>query len=82
MSAETQSAVPPVRTRLRVENGEAAKGDGYDFYPSRALLEEEFTDIWECCDPRKFLQMRLESGPKEGPDDEAIEVASPPLVCE
>ncbi|MCA3654879.1 MAG: type II CRISPR RNA-guided endonuclease Cas9 [Methylobacterium sp.] len=47
MSAETQSAVPPVRTRLRAENGEVAKGDGYDFYPSRALLEEEFTDIWE-----------------------------------
>ena len=27
-----------------------------------------------CCDPRVFVQMELESGPKEGPDDEAIEV--------
>src|SRR6185437_9112416 len=27
-----------------------------------------------CCDPRYFLQMKLESGLKEGPDDEAIEV--------
>jgi hypothetical protein len=27
-----------------------------------------------CCDPSKFLQMKLESGPKEGPDHEAIEV--------
>ena len=30
--------------------------------------------MWLCCDPRKVLQMRLESGPMEGPDDEAIEV--------
>jgi hypothetical protein len=28
----------------------------------------------ECCDPRDFLQVKLESDPKEGPDDEAIEV--------
>jgi hypothetical protein len=27
-----------------------------------------------CCDPCDVLQMRLESGPKEGPDHEAIEV--------
>ena len=27
-----------------------------------------------CCDPCAVLQMRLESGPKEGPDHEAIEV--------
>jgi biotin synthase len=27
-----------------------------------------------CCDPRVFLQMRVESGPQEGPDHEAIEV--------
>jgi putative transposase len=27
-----------------------------------------------CCDPRYFLQGKLESGLKEGPDDEAIEV--------
>ena len=25
-----------------------------------------------CCDPRYFLQLKLESGLKEGPDDEAI----------
>lgn len=35
-----------VRTRLRPESGEAAKGDGYDFYPGRALMEEEFDAIW------------------------------------
>lgn len=46
-SATSQSAIPHVRTRLRAETGEGAKGDGYDFYPSRALLEEEFTEIWE-----------------------------------
>lgn len=34
------------RTRLRPEPGEGAKGDGYDFYPDRALLEEEFEAIW------------------------------------
>lgn len=27
-----------------------------------------------CCDPCEVLQLRLESGPKEGPDHEAIEV--------
>jgi CRISPR-associated endonuclease Csn1 len=36
----------PVRTRLRPEGGEDAKGDGYDFYPGRALMEEEFDAIW------------------------------------
>jgi CRISPR-associated endonuclease Csn1 len=36
-----------VRTRLRPEAGEDAKGDGYDFYPGRALMEEEFDAIWE-----------------------------------
>ena len=49
--AGSQSAIPAVRTRLREESGEGAKGDGYDFYPSRALLEEEFTDIWEAQAP-------------------------------
>lgn len=46
-NAVSQSEIPAVRTRLRAESGEGAKGDGYDFYPSRALLEEEFVDIWE-----------------------------------
>lgn len=46
-SATDANAIPPVRTRLRPESGEDAKGDGYDFYPGRALLEEEFAAIWE-----------------------------------
>lgn len=36
----------PVRTRLRAEPGDNAKGTGYDFYPDRALLEDEFDAIW------------------------------------
>lgn len=46
-SATDANAIPPVRTRLRPESGEDAKGDGYDFYPGRDLLEEEFAAIWE-----------------------------------
>lgn len=45
-SAQNPNAIPSVRTRLRPETGENARGDGYDFYPSRALLEEEFEAIW------------------------------------
>lgn len=41
------NAIPSVRTRLRPETGEGAKGDGYDFYPGRALIEEEFEAIVE-----------------------------------
>lgn len=41
------NAVPSVRTRLRPETGEGAKGMGYDFYPGRALVEEEFNAICE-----------------------------------
>lgn len=41
------NTIPSVRARLRPESGESAKGDGYDFYPGRALLEEEFTAIWD-----------------------------------
>ncbi len=37
---------PPVRTRLRPETGENAKGDGYDYYPDRSCLEAEFEKIW------------------------------------
>lgn len=37
---------PTVRTRLRPESGEGAKGTGYDFYPSRALIRQEFEAIW------------------------------------
>lgn len=35
-----------VRTRLRPEEGTDAKGTGYDFYPNRDLIEEEFDAIW------------------------------------
>lgn len=40
-----------VRTRLRPEPGEDAKGVGYDFYPDRALLEDEFDAIWRAQGP-------------------------------
>jgi CRISPR-associated endonuclease Csn1 len=45
------NAIPSVRTRLRPETGEGAKGDGYDFYPGRALIEAEFDEIWEAQTP-------------------------------
>lgn len=35
-----------VRTRLRAEPGDDVKGTGYDFYPGRDLLEDEFDAIW------------------------------------
>ncbi len=50
-AATDRNAIPSVRTRLRPESGEEAKGDGYDFYPSRALLEEEFAAIWQAQAP-------------------------------
>ena len=40
-----------VRTRLRAEPGDDAKGTGYDFYPGRDLLEEEFDAIWSAQAP-------------------------------
>lgn len=40
-----------VRTRLRPESDEGAKGDGYDFYPGRKLMEEEFDAIWQAQAP-------------------------------
>lgn len=49
--AADANAIPSVRTRLRPESGENAKGDGYDFYPGRALMEEEFDAIWEAQAP-------------------------------
>lgn len=45
------NAIPSVRTRLRPETGENGRGDGYDFYPGRELLEEEFNAIWEAQAP-------------------------------
>jgi CRISPR-associated endonuclease Csn1 len=45
-AATDPNAIPGVRTRLRPESGEVTKGDGYDFYPDRQMLEEEFNAIW------------------------------------
>jgi CRISPR-associated endonuclease Csn1 len=50
-AATDRNAIPSVRTRLRLETGEDAKGDGYNFYPGRALIEEEFREIWEAQAP-------------------------------
>jgi|GEM_PF-5518227 len=52
------------------------------FAKSAEVEREEAAVIFEyitgqrliCCDPCDVVQMRLESGPKEGPDHEAIEV--------
>lgn len=44
--AGRHNEIPSVRTRLRPETGEGEKGDGYDFYPGRELIEEEFDAIW------------------------------------
>lgn len=41
------NAVASVRARLRPESGDGAKGDGYDFYPGRALVQEEFDAIMD-----------------------------------
>jgi CRISPR-associated endonuclease Csn1 len=41
------NAITSVRTRLRPETGDGARGDGYDFYPDRQMLEEEFNLIWQ-----------------------------------
>lgn len=40
--ATDQNAILHVRTRMRLEAGE-----GYDFYPDRSMLEDEFNLIWE-----------------------------------
>lgn len=41
------NAIKSVRTRLRPETGEGARGDGYDFYPDRQMVEDEFGLIWK-----------------------------------
>lgn len=51
LEATDPNTIPSVRTRLRQETGEGAKGDGYDFYPGRKLLEDEFEAIWEAQAP-------------------------------
>jgi CRISPR-associated endonuclease Csn1 len=50
-AATDPNAIPSVRTRLRPESGEDAKGVGYDFYPGRKLIEDEFSAIWEAQQP-------------------------------
>ncbi|WP_261401506.1 type II CRISPR RNA-guided endonuclease Cas9 [Chenggangzhangella methanolivorans] len=42
VSAPNDNEIPWVRTRLK-----AGSADAYDFYPSRAILEDEFQTIWE-----------------------------------
>lgn len=38
----------PIRTRLgKVTNSEGKESDGYNFYPTRALFEQEFSELWE-----------------------------------
>lgn len=60
LSAEDQRRIPAVRTRLRPERGSEAKGDGYDFYAERALLEEEFGALWSMAARRRsMVSMRL-----------------------
>ncbi len=49
--AVDDNQIPSVRTRLRPETGADAKGDGYDFYPSRALIKDEFQAIWDAQQP-------------------------------
>ncbi|MGE4432132.1 MAG: type II CRISPR RNA-guided endonuclease Cas9 [Sphingobium sp.] len=50
-AATDPNAIPSVRARMRPESGDGATGGGYDFYPSRALLEDEFREIWEAQAP-------------------------------
>ncbi len=44
--AERAARGETVRTRLRPDPGENPRGDGYDFYPDRALVAEELHTIW------------------------------------
>jgi len=60
-SSADPNAIKSVRTRLRPETGEGARGDGYDFYPDRHMLEEEFKLIWERQAPHHPLAMTDES---------------------
>ncbi len=51
LAAGRHNEIPSVRVRLRPETGEGAKGDGYDFYPGRELVEREFEAIWQAQAP-------------------------------
>ena len=45
--AKDARAIPSVRTRLTLQHREGDKSEpGYDFYPDRRHLEEEFRKIW------------------------------------
>jgi hypothetical protein len=55
---------------VRVHRDETCRNRGVD----RGKKAMHYFCFARCCDPRYFLQVKLESGPKEGPDDEAIEV--------
>ncbi|WP_235955116.1 type II CRISPR RNA-guided endonuclease Cas9 [Sphingobium psychrophilum] len=46
IGAVDANKIPRVRTRLDTEKDEAGKERGYDFYPGRDLMEEEFDAIW------------------------------------
>jgi CRISPR-associated endonuclease Csn1 len=50
-SATNPNAIPRVRTRLLHDDEEGSKNDGYDFYPDRLMLEEEFEAVWEAQAP-------------------------------
>lgn len=44
----TENPNRPIRTRLgTVTNAEGKESQGYNFYPTRALFEREFSELWE-----------------------------------
>ncbi len=46
VAAKDERAIPPVRTRLGLVQSDDKQVSGYNFYPTRALFEEEFTKLW------------------------------------
>jgi CRISPR-associated endonuclease Csn1 len=46
MAAQDERAIPSVRTRLGMVQSDDKQVSGYDFYPTRALFEEEFIKLW------------------------------------
>ncbi|WP_407048078.1 type II CRISPR RNA-guided endonuclease Cas9 [Methyloraptor flagellatus] len=44
---EKHVAIPSIRIRQRPATGEGARGIEYEFYPSRALIEDEFEQVFE-----------------------------------
>ncbi len=51
IGATDANKIPRVRTRLDTEKDEGGKERGYDFYPGRDLMIEEFDAIWEAQAP-------------------------------